>query len=151
MRKLEKMKGKQKEEIQNYVENELRAQFMRLENQERLLFLKQRQVEQKRDKARQTRIKQMEIIKSEFFSERKIIYELEDKQRLTEEKEFEQQRLLYAQQVEDKIKQREILKKEEENRKRLEEYKLNNDRIAMENKYKFDERKRKLLDKVILF
>jgi len=93
----------------------------------------------------------MEKNKREFFYERKIINELEDKQRLMEEKEFEQQRLLYAQQVEGKIKQREILKKEEENRKRFEEYKLNNDRIAMENKYKVDERKRKLLDKVILF
>lgn len=148
MKLLEKMKEKQKQEIQSYVENELRAQFMRMDNDGKLMLIKQKEEDHKKEFAKKNHMREVKTQKRELFRERKLIDDLDEKQRQIEEKEYEQQRKLYELQIDDKIKQREIKKKERENKRRMEELRLNNERFENEESFKAEDRRKKLEQKV---
>ena len=76
---LEKIKEKQKQEILNYIEKELRQQFQKEDNEEKYFFQKQKEIDLKRDLSRRNKIQDLEKKRREMIKEDKEKFNSEQK------------------------------------------------------------------------
>lgn len=148
LKQIEKMREKQKLEIQGFIENEVKNKLIKRENEEKMLAKIKKEEEAKNENLRREKLRQLEKNKREGIINFNQLTEISENYKNLESQEFDDERRLYDRQIDEKIRKRDLIKKEEERQRQKEEYRLQNERNLEMQRLKAEERKKRLAQRV---
>lgn len=142
IKQFERMKKKQELEIMAMLQNELKMEMIRKENEQKIQRKKEKEDELKKHYQNQIKIEDEKRLKIEKDKQEKMVLDEEQRKRQDQLRYLEAQEKLKKDFSREKERIKENRKKQEEEKKKQEEFKLMIEKMLNENKKKAEQRQK---------